>query len=187
MARTLWIAGVATALALKRIKGMTIKTGGQLFTATMPSICDYASSIWSVMMTTRAARMLEQVQRIGAQAIVGAFRTVSLARTEIEAGIEPLQTRLQRQQHKFWVKKAAEQIEYLTRKPSAYPASKTKRATNGLPKACSYVNAGLACRPPELLQNVQNCTSYCFHTRDAHFWVDVLKFNSNSVHASSLE
>ena len=95
--------GVAAALALKRIKGMTAKVARQLFTATVAPTCDYASPIWSNKVTTRARRMLEQVHRIGVQAIVGAFRTVSLARAEVEAGIESLQTRLQKQQQKFWV------------------------------------------------------------------------------------
>lgn len=95
--------GVAAALALKRIKGMTAKVARQLFTATVAPTCDYASPVWTVNMTKRSTRMLEQVQRIGAQAIVGAFRTVSLVRAEMEAGTECLLRRLQKQQHKFWV------------------------------------------------------------------------------------
>lgn len=43
-------------------------------------------------------------QRIGVQAIVGAFRTVSLARAEAEASVIPLEERLQRQRNSFWIK-----------------------------------------------------------------------------------
>lgn len=38
------------------------------------------SPIWSVKLTDRVTRMLHRVQRMGTQAIVGAFRTVALAR-----------------------------------------------------------------------------------------------------------
>jgi hypothetical protein len=48
--------------------------------------------------------MLNQIQRIGTQAIIGAFRTVALARAEMEADIEQLGARMCRQRYKFWVK-----------------------------------------------------------------------------------
>ncbi|KAK7177893.1 hypothetical protein PSPO01_16055 [Paraphaeosphaeria sporulosa] len=48
--------------------------------------------------------MLNQIQRIGTQAIIGAFRTVALIRAEMEAGIEQLTARMHRQEYKFWVK-----------------------------------------------------------------------------------
>ena len=47
---------------------------------------------------------LNVAQRIGAQAIVGAFRTVSLARAEAEASVTPLEERLQRHRNMFWIK-----------------------------------------------------------------------------------
>ena len=67
--------GVNAALALRRIKGMTVRVARQLFTGMVASTGDYASRISSTRLTARTMRMLNQVQRIGSQAIVGAFRT----------------------------------------------------------------------------------------------------------------
>ena len=92
------------ALALKRIKGMTARVARQLFTATVTPTVDYASPIWSTSLTSQTTRMLNQIQRIGTQAIIGAFRMVALIRAEIEADIEQLRTRICRQKYKFWVK-----------------------------------------------------------------------------------
>ena len=96
--------GVNAALALRRIKGMTVKVARQLFLGTVAPTGDYASPIWSTRLTARTMRMLNQVQRIGSQAITGAFRTVALVRAEMEAGIESLEARLQKQGNKFWIK-----------------------------------------------------------------------------------
>jgi len=78
--------GIRAALALKRVKGMTARVARQLFTSTVMPTVDFASPIWSTSLTGRATRMLNQVQRIGTQAIIGAFRTVGLTRAEMEAG-----------------------------------------------------------------------------------------------------
>lgn len=96
--------GVNAALALKRIKGMPPKTTRQLFQATVAPTLDYASPIWSTRLSASMTRMLNQAQRIGAQAIIGAFRTVSLERAEMEASISPIAQRFKEQQDKFWVK-----------------------------------------------------------------------------------
>jgi ribonuclease HI len=96
--------GTNAALALRRIKGMTSKTTRQLFTAMVAPVTDYASPVWSPVLTISTTRMLNQAQRIGAQAIVGAFRTVALERAEMEASITPVYLRLQHQQNTFWIK-----------------------------------------------------------------------------------
>lgn len=96
--------GIRAALALKRIKGMTVGTARQLFTSTVTPTVDYASPIWSTSLTGRVTEMLNQIQRIGTQAIIGAFRTVTRIRAEMEAGIEQLTARMHRQEYKFWVK-----------------------------------------------------------------------------------
>lgn len=96
--------GLNAAMALRRIKGMTPKTTRQLYKATVTPSADYASPIWSSAMTGPSMRTLNQAQRIGAQAIVGAFRTVSLERAEMEAGILPIRQRLEDQHNKYWIK-----------------------------------------------------------------------------------
>jgi ribonuclease HI len=96
--------GIKAALALRRIRGMTPKTTRQLFKATVSPVVDYASPVWSTTLNQNSHQMLNQVQRIGAQAIVGAFRTVALERVEMEASLVPTKQRLEEQQNKFWVK-----------------------------------------------------------------------------------
>lgn len=64
------------ALALKRIKGLTPRTARQLAKATVMPVLDYASPICSSSLTEIKMRMLNQSQRIIAQSIVRAFRTL---------------------------------------------------------------------------------------------------------------
>jgi hypothetical protein len=96
--------GTNAALALKRVRGTNPKTARRLFTALVAPSMDYASPIWSGGARQKDIRTLNVAQRIGAQAIVGAFRTVSLARAEAEASVTPLEERLQRQRNLFWIK-----------------------------------------------------------------------------------
>jgi exonuclease III len=96
--------GIKAAWALKRIRGMTTDMARQLFTATVAPVIDYASPIWSFSISTRTAKTISQIQRIGTQAIIGAFRTVALDRAEIEAGIQPTWLRHKDQRIKFWAK-----------------------------------------------------------------------------------
>ncbi|KAG7404258.1 hypothetical protein Forpe1208_v015706 [Fusarium oxysporum f. sp. rapae] len=51
---------------------------------------DYASNVWSHRRGWRETRWLNEAQKIGAQAITGAFKTVSVAVAEAEAGILPI-------------------------------------------------------------------------------------------------
>ena len=65
---------------------------------------DYASPVWSGRVNKKGMDALNVAQRIGAQAIVGAFRTVALARAEAEASVIPLEERLQKHRNMFWIK-----------------------------------------------------------------------------------
>jgi hypothetical protein len=96
--------GIRAALALRWIKGITVQAARQLFTSTVTPTVNYASPIWSAYLTDRTTRRLNQVQQIGAQAIIGTFCTVALVSSEMEAGIEQLITRMHRHGYKFWVK-----------------------------------------------------------------------------------
>ncbi len=91
--------GSDAALALERMKVIG-QNGEALFTALVAPAMDYASPVWSSKVTENGAA----VQRTRAQTIVGAFRTVSLARSEAEASVTALEERLQKHQSLFWIK-----------------------------------------------------------------------------------
>jgi hypothetical protein len=95
--------GVKAALALSRLRGLRPVTARNLFTATVTPVTDYASPLWSTRITAASLRLLDRVQRTGAQAITRAFRTVSLDVAEMEASILPTRERLQRQALRFWI------------------------------------------------------------------------------------
>ena len=96
--------GLRVALALKRLHNIRPEVARQLYTATVTSRTDYASIIWAPNATATAMKGLERVQRIGAQAVISAFKTVSLVIAEAEAGLERISTRLHRQYITTWVK-----------------------------------------------------------------------------------
>ena len=81
--------GIKAALALKRLRNLKPETSRQLYKATVAAATDYASVIWSPGATLKTLSMLDQVQRIGSQAIIGAFRTTALAVSEVEASLLP--------------------------------------------------------------------------------------------------
>jgi hypothetical protein len=84
--------GLNAALALRRLKMLSPPTAQQLFGATVAPVMDYTSSAW--MHTGKGSiKAMERVQRIGAQAIIGSFRTVALAIAEAEACIQPIHQR----------------------------------------------------------------------------------------------
>jgi hypothetical protein len=51
---------------------------------------DYASTVWFYRRRVKKTKLLNKVQRIGIQAIIGAFKTVLIAVAEAEAGITPV-------------------------------------------------------------------------------------------------
>ncbi|KAH7111106.1 hypothetical protein B0J11DRAFT_447714, partial [Dendryphion nanum] len=70
-------AGKATkeALALRRLKGLQPKTVKQLAMSAVLPVADYASPIWYPIATQDMRRLLQQAQRITAQAVIRGFRT----------------------------------------------------------------------------------------------------------------
>jgi hypothetical protein len=82
--------GLRAAMCLRRLKMLTPRTARQLFVATVAPTMDYASNVWSHRRGWRETRWLNEAQKIGAQAITGAFKTVSVAVAEAEAGILPI-------------------------------------------------------------------------------------------------
>ena len=75
----------------------------QLAQSAVLPIADYASPIWYPIATYDMKQLLQQVQRVTAQAIIRGFRTVALSIAEVEAGLLPLEQRLQNQAIAFWL------------------------------------------------------------------------------------
>jgi ribonuclease HI len=91
--------GIKQAFALSRLKGLRPRAARQLYLATVTSRMDYAASVWyhpSQRGSGHIIKRLDQVQRLGCKAILGAFRTVSLAILEAEVGVDPTYIRLQK-------------------------------------------------------------------------------------------
>ena len=86
-------------LAIRRLRGVRPKQMRQLYRTAIAPTADYAASTWFARgrrgLQDHIAR-LNRIQRMGAQAIIGAFRTVSTAVLQDEAGLEPVERRLAR-------------------------------------------------------------------------------------------
>ncbi|KYK58871.1 hypothetical protein DCS_05889 [Drechmeria coniospora] len=95
--------GLKAAMELKRLKGLSPATARQLFTAMVAPVVDYASNVWRHNCIHKKAKMLDRVQKIGALAITGAFRTVATSVAEAEAHISSMQERLWKRALKLWV------------------------------------------------------------------------------------
>jgi hypothetical protein len=65
----------------------------KLFDAIVAPVVDYVSSVWMHARRASAERVLNRVQRIGGQAVVGCFRTVGTAVAEAEANILTIEER----------------------------------------------------------------------------------------------
>ena len=95
--------GLVAILGLRRLKGLRPDAARQLYCAIVTPIIDYASPIWSPTATERIQRLFQPIQRVAAQAIIGAFRTVALPIAEVEASIIPAQVRFKEQRLRFWI------------------------------------------------------------------------------------
>ena len=95
--------GLRAAMALRRLRLVSPSTARKLFGATVAPVVDYASNIWMHANGWKTTPALNRVQKIGAQAITGAFRTVAIAVVEAEAGIRTTKERHNERATKFWV------------------------------------------------------------------------------------
>jgi hypothetical protein len=95
--------GLKAAIALKRLRMISPSTARQLFGSTVAPVVDYASNIWMHACRSVAMASLNRVQRVGAQAITGAFRTVAVAVAEAEASIRTVRERHADRAVKLWV------------------------------------------------------------------------------------
>jgi Reverse transcriptase (RNA-dependent DNA polymerase) len=95
--------GLKAALALKRLRLLSPLTAQQLFSATVAPVMDYASNVWMHAAKGLAMAMLNRAQRVGGQAIIGAFKTTAVAIAEAEAYIRPVHQRLGERATKLWI------------------------------------------------------------------------------------
>jgi hypothetical protein len=95
--------GLLAAMALKRLRLVSPSTARQLFGATVAPIVDYASNAWMHACGCKGMALMNRIQRIGAQAITGAFRTVETAVAEAEASIRTVGERHAERATKLWV------------------------------------------------------------------------------------
>jgi hypothetical protein len=95
--------GLKAAMALRRLKMISPRTARQLFGATVAPVVDFASSVWMHACGEKATQYLNRVQKTGAIAITGAFRTVATAVAEAEANIRTFRERHMEKATKLWV------------------------------------------------------------------------------------
>jgi hypothetical protein len=95
--------GLLAAMALKRLRLVSPSTARQLFGATVAPVVDYASNVWMHACRYKGMALMNRIQRIGAQAVVGAFRTVATAVAEAEASIRTVSERFAVRATKLWV------------------------------------------------------------------------------------
>lgn len=146
--------GIQAALALKRLKGLRASTCRQLFQSTVAPVMDYASIIWAPKGTKSSLKCLKLPQRIAAQAITGAFSSVSLEVAEFEADIQPISARHYEQQRRFWVNAHTAEKSHPIYKSVTRAKRGTKRFTSPLQTvAVTFSNLDLS--------RLETITPYC--------------------------
>jgi hypothetical protein len=95
--------GLLAALALKRLRLVSPSTARQLFGATVAPVVDYASNVWMHACGCKGMALMNRIQRLGAQAVTGVFRTVATAVAEAEASIRTVKERHVERATKLWV------------------------------------------------------------------------------------
>lgn len=76
--------GIKAAPALKRLKSLRPEVTRQIFLSTVAPVVDYASLMWAPGTTISALRIVDDMQRISAQAVAGRIRTVARCVAESE-------------------------------------------------------------------------------------------------------
>nr|OQO21203.1 hypothetical protein B0A51_14688 [Rachicladosporium sp. CCFEE 5018] len=94
--------GLKAAMAPERLRGLSPRIARRLSEATVTPTVDYISSV-SMHTCNTAKAAFNRVQRIGAQAIIGCFRTVSTVIAEAEASVRTVQERHSTRAAKLWI------------------------------------------------------------------------------------
>lgn len=145
--------GTVAALALKRLKGLRPKAVRQLFTSTVTSVSNYASSVWLSSISEKTRALFDRIQRIGAQAILGIFKSVALPIAEAEASLIPVKLRHQHQLAWFW-------INYHTL-PKDHPLWRVQKRVKLTHRFCSPLAKGIANLKLNSLENMEEIQSHC--------------------------
>ena len=95
--------GLLAAMALKRLRLVSPSTARQLFGSTVAPVVDYASNVWMHTCGYKGMALMNRIQKVGAQAITGVFRTVATAVAEAEASIRTVGERHAEMATKLWV------------------------------------------------------------------------------------
>jgi hypothetical protein len=93
--------GLQAALSLKRLGMLSPRVARQLFHSAVIPVVDYANTVW-MHAGQRHLGPLNRIQRIGGQAVTGAFSTVATAVVEAEASIQSINTRNKEKIIRWW-------------------------------------------------------------------------------------
>jgi hypothetical protein len=74
--------GLVVAMTLRRLRMVNPVTARQLFGATVAPVVNYDFDVWIHICGSAAMAAMNRVQRIGAQVVIGLFRTASTAIAE---------------------------------------------------------------------------------------------------------
>ena len=80
------------AIALKRMRSLTLLIVRQLFHATVALVTNYVLIIWAHTLEPSADKIFRRIQKLGALAITGAFNSVARGVLEAEAYIWSINT-----------------------------------------------------------------------------------------------
>jgi hypothetical protein len=95
--------GLLATMALKRLRMLSPSAARQLFVATVAPVVDYASNVWMHACGCKGMASMNRIQKVGAQAITGVFRTVATAVAEAKACISTVGERPAERATKLWV------------------------------------------------------------------------------------
>jgi hypothetical protein len=117
------VKGFKACLSLQAIKGIRLTQMRQLFRSCVLPVIDYAASAWfgpGKRGTVRLCYALGKVQRLGARAILRAWKAVTLPILEAEANLEATRVRLTRKVVVHTIKLLALLIDNPARKALVY-------------------------------------------------------------------
>lgn len=94
--------GLRAALALSRLRALLPDTTRRLFTAMVAPVVDYGSAVWGHA-PAASASAFNMIQKIGAKAVIGAFKSVAREVAEAEASLIPTKQRHTRRAATIWI------------------------------------------------------------------------------------
>jgi hypothetical protein len=113
-------------------------TARQLFNATVAPAVDYASTVWAHA-SAAAPRAFNTIQKVGAKAVTGVFRTVAREVAEAEASLRPVKERHMAKAMRTWAdlltlpkEHPLQACRIRTHRRFAFPLSRVKERANGL-------------------------------------------------------